>query len=81
MATYDILYGPSAISSLATNLKTLPHPIHREYVLIADPQKKGIIGCRDFFVKSVHDLGGEVDVLHLSDLENENNNGLIMWSQ
>ena len=63
---------------MATKLKSLSHPVHRGYALIAHLQKKCTIVCRDSFVKSVHDLGRDVDILPLLDLENENNNGLII---
>ena len=54
------------------------HPIHGGYALTANPQKEFRSGCRDSFVKSVHDLGRDVDIPPLLDLENENNNGLII---
>jgi len=74
----DILYEPSSMTSLATKLESLLHPIHGGYALIADPQKERTIGCRDSFVESVHDLGGEVDILPLSDLENDDDNNGVM---
>ena len=42
------------------------------------PQKKQSISCCDSFVKSLHDLGGEVDIPPLLYLENGNDNELIM---
>lgn len=57
----DVLYEPSNMASLATKLRSLLHPRHGGYVLLADPVKERTRGCRDAFLKAVEELGGEAE--------------------
>lgn len=61
----DILYEPSSMKSLATKLQSLLHPINGGYALLADPEKERTSGCREAFVRSVKELGGEVVIVPL----------------
>jgi hypothetical protein len=65
----DILYEPSSMQTLATKIKSLVHPENGGYSLITDPQQERTAGCRDSFVASVKELGGDVSIVPLPALK------------
>jgi hypothetical protein len=68
----DIIYEPSSMKCLASKLRSLLHPTNGGYALIADPVKERTPGCRDAFVESIRELGGEVVILSMPRLEERN---------
>jgi hypothetical protein len=61
----DILYEPQSMKTLATKIKSLVNPNHGGYALISDPKEERTEGCRDEFVSSVKELGGDIAVMPL----------------
>lgn len=61
----DILYEPSSMNSLAAKIKSLLHPKHGGFAVICDPKEERTEGCRDAFISSVKELGGEIAVIPL----------------
>ncbi|KAL9183314.1 hypothetical protein ACHAXT_005101 [Thalassiosira profunda] len=71
----DILYEPDGMTSLASKLQSLLHPLNGGYALIADPEKERTAGCREAFVAGVEGLGGEVTIIPLPGLDTNGANG------
>eukprot|EP00804_Cyclotella_cryptica_P001413 CCRYP_003663-RA/>CCRYP_003663-RA protein AED:0.27 eAED:0.27 QI:369/1/1/1/0/0/2/64/396 len=61
----DILYEPSSMKTLAIKIQRLVSPENGGYALITDPQQERTTGCRDSFVSSVKELGGDVAIVPL----------------
>ncbi|KAL7516434.1 hypothetical protein ACHAWX_001452 [Stephanocyclus meneghinianus] len=66
----DILYEPSSMKTLAIKIQRLVNPEHGGYALITDPQQERTTGCRDAFVSSVKELGGDVAIVSLPTPQN-----------
>jgi hypothetical protein len=61
----DILYEPQSMKTLAIKIKSLLNPNSGGYALISDPEEERTEGCRDAFISSVKELGGEIAVIPL----------------
>ncbi|KAL7502717.1 hypothetical protein ACHAXN_000629 [Cyclotella atomus] len=61
----DILYEPHSMKTLAIKIKNLLNPNIGGFALISDPEEERTEGCRDNFVSSVKELGGDIAILPL----------------
>eukprot|EP00956_Cyclotella_meneghiniana_P008021 scaffold10683_cov94-Cyclotella_meneghiniana.AAC.5 len=61
----DILYEPASMKKLARKIHSLMQPNEGGYALISDPKEERTEGCRDSFVSSVKELGGDVAIVPL----------------
>lgn len=61
----DILYEPASMKTLAIKIQSLMQPDNGGYALISDQKEERTVGCRDSFVSSIKELGGDVAIVPL----------------
>lgn len=61
----DMLFLPSSMESIASKLTTYIN--HCGYILIANPERERITGCRVTFVECIRKIGDEVEIYRMED--------------